>query len=591
MTSAIQKRQYFKLQLFSGVALSVVLALAVFSDVAWAQNAGMRSTLDPESRLTQSPLGKTKKKLRQKKLQETALNPAVKYTTETQSDADVEAEAFQRLYGDDTSTTDAEQSNGDKPTAKPRRKATTLSELEPDANDSLIETPKDPSKSTKGKKPMAKNGKAVANSKGQKAVKPGLDDQTTGTLVVRKGQKATMLRAQRTLPTEAVQSRELTEEENPFKAVGIRLGSITLRPTIEQGIEATTNGSGSAGGSSAINSITTLRLDGISDWRNGSLEGSGFVTLRNSLSGKSEDDPEAGASFKMTQPVLRDWAYTIGGSYGLKRESAVSGTAFPATIINRPLAQDIRLSLGIGKSDGILQPSAKLEYGRTTFGDATDTLGAAVSQSDRDQTSLRGTFRLGTEISPALTPFVEIAYGKTWRDEAVDVFLNDRSSTELRASIGAEINPSEKLNGEISVGWLRQTFDNAGLDDIDGVALAAALNWSPVQGTKISAGLSTSAEPANSATVSGSMLYAATLGVTHQLSQRLSTSANFGASYRDFTGSGGSDTTLSAELAATYMVNRTLGVNAKVRHESVSSSDPMRESDTTTLLLGLKIQR
>ena len=204
---------------------------------------------------------------------------------------------------------------------------------------------------------------------------------------------------------------------------------------------------------------------------------------------------------------------------------------------------------------------------------------------------MRGTFRLGAEISPAVTPFVEVAYGKTWRDEAVDVFGNDRSSTDLRASVGAEINLSKKLNGEFSVGWLRQSFGSAGLGNIEGVALAAALNWSPQQGTIISAGLTTNAEPANSATVSGSLVYGGTLGITHQLSSRFSTSANFGASYRDFTGTGGNDTTLSAELAATYWVNRMLGVNAKARYETVSSSDPLRESDTTTLLLGLKIQR
>jgi hypothetical protein len=226
-----------------------------------------------------------------------------------------------------------------------------------------------------------------------------------------------------------------------------------------------------------------------------------------------------------------------------------------------------------------------------TYSDAVDSLGAQISQSDRNQTSLRGTFRLGAELSPAITPFVEVAYGKTWRDEAVDVFGNDRSSTDLRASIGAEINLSKKLNGEFSVGWLRQSFESTGLSTIDGVALAAALNWSPAQGTIVTAGLTTNAESANSATVSGSLVYGATLGITHQLSARLSTSANFGASYRDFTAGGGSDTTLSAELAATYWVNRMLGVNAKARYESVSSSDPTRESDTTTLLLGLKIQR
>ncbi len=573
------KHIHGKMRLFfcSSVVLSIMMAAPVFTGQAVAQEAPLRSTLDPESPLAKSPLKKLKKNLGSKNTPVvTAISPLDKYKTETVSDADIEAEALQRLYGDETA-------DG----VEPKKKPANLSELDSETGDLLPVSPK----TALNKKPVIKNGKLVANAKDKKPVGPGLDAQTTGTLTVRKGQKAQMLRAQKAIPEERVQSRSLTEEENPFQAVGIRFGSITLRPAIEQGIETTSNSTASAGGGSATSSVTTFRMDGVSDWRNGSLETNGFVTLRKALSGDSGIDPEAGASIKLTQPILRDWGYTIGASYGLKRESAVSGSAFPTTISKRPLAQDLRLSLGVGKSEGALQPSLKVELDRLTYGDATDSLGATISQADRDQTTLRGTFRLGAEISPALTPFVELAYGKTWRDEAVDVFGNDRSSTELRASVGAELNISKKLNGEFSIGWLRQSFGSSGLSDIDGIALAAALNWSPHQGTVITAGFTTNAEAANSATVSGSLVYGASLGVTHQLSSRWSTSANFGAAYRDFTAGGGSDTTLSAELAATYFVNRMLGINAKARYESVSSSDPLRESDTTTLLLGLKIQR
>ena len=563
MAGVSKKHRHFKLQLEGSLVLFALLALPVLGSSALAQDAGMRSAIDPESPLA-SPLGKTSTKMRPKNVQQTAANPQENDPADAQSDADVEAETAGGI--------------------KPKPKSTSLSGIEPDSDDlTLVE------KTETGKTPVKKGSKSAVKANGKTTIDPGLDAQTTGTLVVRKGQNSQMLRAQPAVPTEAIQSRDLTEEENPFRAVGIRVGSITLRPTLEQGIEVT--GSGGSGGRSTTNAITTMRLDGASDWRNGSLETTGFLTLRRAFSGDSTFDPEAGASLKLTQPILRDWSYTIGGSYGLKRENAFSGSAFPTTFAKRPLAQDIRLSLGAGKSEGLFQPSAKVEIGRVTYGNATDSLGALVSQSDRDQTNLRGTLRLGAELSPALTPFVEVAYGKTWRDDAVDVFGNDRSSTDLRASVGAEINLSEKLNGEFSVGWLRQSYDSAALSDIDGVALTAALNWSPQQGTIVSAGLSTSAEPTNSATVSGSMLYAANFGVTHQVSSRLSTSANFGASYREFTGFGGTDTTLSAELAATYWVNRMLGVNAKAKYETVSSSDAMRESDTTTLLLGLNIQR
>ena len=469
MTRAIQFHGKITLFFCSGVALGVILAAPFFVQSAFAQEAPMRSSIDPESPLAKSQLKKLKRKSALDNSSNVAsTSPLEKYKLETVSDADIEAENLRRLFGEEsTETEDA---------AKPEIKPKSLSEIEGEADDLEAANPKDANqKPQSGKKPSAKSSKKIAATNGKTTIDPGLDVQTTGTLVVRKGQKAQMLRAQKVVPQEAVQSRDLTEAENPFRAVGIRVGSITLRPALEQGVEVTSNRTASAGGEAATSSVTTLRLDGISDWRNGSLETNGFLTLRKAFKGDSEFDPEAGASIKMTHPILRDWGYTIGAAYGLKRESAVSGSAFPTTITKRPLAQDMRLSLGVGKSEGALQPSIKLELGRLTYGDATGSTGSAISQSDRDQTTLRGTFRLGAEISPALTPFVEVAYGKTWRDESVDVFGNDRSSTDMRASVGAEINISEKLNGEFSVGWLRQSFGTSSLGDIDGVALAAAL--------------------------------------------------------------------------------------------------------------------
>ncbi len=600
MKPKTQNRRRMKLQHCGSPAFCAVLcatlSMPVFSSSALAQESLMRSTIDPddtESALTRSPLYEKMNELRRKRLQTSAPNTAGTYTTETISDADVEAEALNRLYDDEADGAEgetAESGAGTRPASPSRSESEAGDPSEDTAENSTAKTA-DKTAKTAGKKTAAASQKPAAKTGGKTTRAPGLDTESTGALVVRQGQNAQMLRAQPAIPAAAIQSRDVREEENPFQATGIRFGAITLRPTFEQGLEVTTNSTGSAGGGSAKSSVSTFGFSGVSDWREGSLETTGSVTLRKALSANSTFEPEAGATIQMTQPAMRDWAYTVGGSYSLKRESAVSGSAFPSTITQRPLAQDVGLSLGIGKNEGALRPSARLEFNRLTYGEATDAAGAQISQSDRDQSTLRGTLRLAAELSPAVTPFVELAYGTTRRDQTVDAFGNDRSSKDLRTSVGAAINLSEKLNGEVSAGWLRQSFGSAGLGEIGGLALAGALNWSPQRGTTFQAGLTTNAEPANSATVSGSLLYAATLKLTHQLSSRVSTSAGFGASLRQFTGNGGEDTTLNAELAATYWVNRTLGVNAKAQYESVSSSDVTRASDTTTFLVGLKLQR
>jgi hypothetical protein len=593
------------------LACGVASALA-FAGMASAQQA-LRGGFEPSplssSPLAQSPLDQAAELLRRKRL---AAQSATNYTPGTQSEAEALAEAeesaLERLYGEDAANGAASLATGE-PGAGAGAMAGTggaafsrspgsgtrlAGERQPGDDLAPAQTgtaaTAQPGRTTATTNAAARSEDPAEEADGAVALRPGVDPQTTGDLVVRTGQKAGMLRAQPAQNVEAVQSRDLTEEENPFRAVGVRAGSITLRPSLDQGIEYTNN-SGAAGNGPQASSVTTLRIDAESDWRDGSLEATGFLTWREPLSGGGEAEPEAGGSFTLRKPIYKDWELLFGGGYGLKRESATGAAIFPTTIATRPLAQTLRGAIGISRTAGVLQPSLRLDVERQTFGDAIDTLGVPVSQSDRDQTSLRGTFRLGWEASPALTPFVEVAYGASLRDQEVDSLGFRRSSRDLRASVGAEFNLSEKWTGEASVGWLGTSFEDAALEDIEGLALAASINWSPWRGTIVTGSLTTGVEASTSGGQSGSLVHAATLGVTHQLSSRLTTNATLGASLRDFSGGGGSDTELSAELGGTWWFNRMLGVNGSVRHEEVLSSDPLRESGTTTLRLALRLQR
>jgi hypothetical protein len=64
-----------------------------------------------------------------------------------------------------------------------------------------------------------------------------------------------------------------------------------------------------------------------------------------------------------------------------------------------------------------------------------------------------------------------------------------------------------------------------------------------------------------------------------------------GAAYRDYAGSDGHDTILSAEAGATYWFNRYVGVVSRARYEQLKSNLPDRDSETASVFLGLKLQR
>src|SRR5690606_1210044 len=81
---------------------------------------------------------------------------------------------------------------------------------------------------------------------------------------------------QREEHTGAMEQISRAPEDDPFAAPGIQLGTFLLRPSLEQGLTATSNADGSAGGESAVLSETTLRLNATSDWSRHSAEITGY---------------------------------------------------------------------------------------------------------------------------------------------------------------------------------------------------------------------------------------------------------------------------------------------------------------------------
>ena len=159
---------------------------------------------------------------------------------------------------------------------------------------------------------------------------------------------------------------------------------------------------------------------------------------------------------------------------------------------------------------------------------------------------------------------------------------------ELRAGTGIDFG--EKLNGEISAGYVREDIDDAILEDIGGLALDAVLNWSPRRETDVLLVLSTATEPSQEPGESGAVIYAADLAVTHRVRANLTANAILGVDFRESRG-GPDETTFNAQIGTTYWFNRFTGLTARVRHEQTQGLDNLDEDRTTSVFVGLRLQR
>ncbi|WP_378948820.1 outer membrane beta-barrel protein [Mesorhizobium sp. ANAO-SY3R2] len=388
----------------------------------------------------------------------------------------------------------------------------------------------------------------------------------------------------------AIEARQRQPDENPFEAVGIRLGSFVLRSGLEQGIVATSNANSSANGQSAVLSETTVRLNAASDWETHSATINAYGGFRRTLSGQEVKDLAGGIDGALELEFADDLRATGGLAYTVSPESATSPVVI-AGPAERATLQTIDAALGLEKDIGNLRLGLAGEATSEIYGNADLPGGATLSQKDRNSTLYAGTFRLGYELSPAITPFGEVEYGRRIYDQTFDTAGFERSSNVVGVRAGVELDMGEKFGGELSAGWMSENFDDDRLNTVSAATVAADLRWSPLRGTIVRLNGTTGVEGSTTPGESGSVLYAGRLGVERQMRADLTGLATVGLGWRDYPGTGDHELGLTAEAGLTWWLSRYAGLTGRLRHETMNSTLPGRDSTTNSIFLGVNVQR
>jgi hypothetical protein len=420
------------------------------------------------------------------------------------------------------------------------------------------------------------------------------DAETTGTIPARSIDEDDQERNTREEKTnqreQAIEGLRKKADDDPYAPLGMPAGGFTLRPSLESGLTATTNANSSHGGKGAILSESTLRLNATSDWSDKTATVEAFGTFRKSISGQDVSEPSAGIDASLEVPFGKDYVARGTLGYSLTPESP-SSPGFIAGTVGEPLTQSITGSLGVEKRAGKLRLGLTGNVERDTYGDARLSGGGFVSQHDRDSTLVSATLRAGYEISPAIVPFVEGEIGRRYYDLAADSAGYRRSADRLGLRAGVALDFGDKLNGELSAGYLREKADDPRLPAIAGPSINTALNWSPIRGTTVALSSSTIVEGTTTAGESGDLLYSANLSIERRMRADLTGTASIGGLYRDYFGSSGHDFGWNAELGMTWWLNRYFGITGRLRHEELTSNLPDRDYKTESVFLGVKVQR
>ncbi|QND53969.1 outer membrane beta-barrel protein [Phyllobacterium sp. 628] len=443
--------------------------------------------------------------------------------------------------------------------------------------------------------PIPADRTTAANQRGRPGQTPArggraTDGLTTGALDDTAGNPKEQRADKDNLPEPAIERRIIKPDPEPFAPLGIRAGIVTLRPSISQGIRATTNADGSSDGKSAVLSETRLRARATTDWARHSAFLDFDGTYDKSLSGEDYSAPDASLRGGFQLDLGERTTVTGEGGYRYRQEDASAPTTIVGTS-NRPAVQELDANLGVRHEFGRFFGQLKGKVDHTTYGKADFSDGTSISQKDRDNTFASIALRGGFEMSPAIKPFAEVEIGKLMYDETEDSngFRRSGLRTALRGGIEADFG--EKLSGEFALGYLRQGIDDERLSDVDGVSVDGAIKWSPQRGTDVNLGLLTRVEGATAPNDSGSIFYEGRLGVKRQIRSNLSVNAELTASLRDNKDGSGLDKGFGVEVGTTYWFNRFLGLDVSARHRITRSEVDTRQTSESSVYMGLTLQR
>jgi hypothetical protein len=277
--------------------------------------------------------------------------------------------------------------------------------------------------------------------------------------------------------------RRVTADSDPYAALGIRAGGFILYPSLTIGTGFTTNASASAGGAPSSFGTLTPELKILSDWDRNAVG----LTLKGSyedfFDGTTPPEPTASAEGTARIDFTDQWTadFAAGTTYG---EQNISDPNYPAGADKPPGVIGLTSSADLKGSFGLASFTLGGSTNRNIYEDAT-SLGVPIDQGDRTNTDYAARLRVGYDIMPTLTPFVEGEVSRRVYDRTIDNNGLQRSGDGYTLRAGVEIERDPLLSGEISVGTTHQSFDDPTLAPLDALAFDGSLVWAPTKLTTV----------------------------------------------------------------------------------------------------------
>ncbi|PPD13855.1 MAG: hypothetical protein CTY25_11435 [Methylobacterium sp.] len=383
------------------------------------------------------------------------------------------------------------------------------------------------------------------------------------------------------------QPRRLPLEQDPYAPLGIRSGGMVFRPALEVSGGYDTNPTRTAtnrGGSALYRVETELRAT--SDWSQHQLD----VDLRGSFTGytsvRDTNRPEGDARAALRLDVSRD--LTLDGEIRSRIDTEnASNVNLPAGTTGRSPFYTNTASLGGTQRFGRLSLGLRGNVERTDYSDL-EFGGVTTSQAARNLTGYGLRLRAGYEISPSVTPFVEVGADKRTYDETRDASGFERSSVGGTVRVGSTFELARTLIGEAAVGYTYRNYDDSRLSRLGSPTGDATLTWSISPLTTLALRAQTEIVETTLASSSGAIAYRGTATLTHAFLRHFTATTTFQIAETDYQRVNRRELQLIGGLRLEYKLNRMVAFRGSYAFEAYRLNAPNSNYQAHSFLLGMR---
>jgi len=384
--------------------------------------------------------------------------------------------------------------------------------------------------------------------------------------------------------------RKKRPEEDPWAPTGVRIGTVVLRPAVDISGGYESNPAGVRGGSGSSYTSVEAALDVASDWARNAFTASLRGGYTRYFEHSELDTPNASGNAALALDLGHHLTADLALRGALTTQSSYSPDV-PANVVGQPQVYSFGGTVGATWKPNRLSVTVEGLADRFLYQDLRLDNGTTVSSADQNYTAYEVRLRTGYDVTPDLTPFVQVSVNRHQRDVTVDRSGYRHSSSGLGGAVGLRWAVDDLLTAEGDVGYQVQRPDDHRLPDLAGPVFDASLAYKLSALTTVTFKGSSSIDETTLPGSPGALQYTGRLQVDQALERWLILTGTVAFQRTDYTGVALTQDLYTAALAVEWRLSRDLALRARIAHNRLISSLPGESYSDEVAEVGVRLRR